>query len=88
MALGIRIAHNLGYLEHPLDADVVIGLLAVCTIIIFQPIMGILQHRHFKKSGGKGIFTHLHRWIGRSAIILNMSNSGPPALVSSWPRLP
>jgi hypothetical protein len=76
MALGIRIGHDLGYLEHPVHAHVVIGLLTVCIIIIFQPIIGILQHQHFKKRGGKSIYAYLHRWTGRGAIILGMINSG------------
>jgi uncharacterized membrane protein (DUF485 family) len=76
MALGIRIGHDLGYLEHPVHAHVVIGILVVCTIIVFQPVMGILQHRHFKKRGDKSVFAYLHRWIGRGAIILGMINSG------------
>lgn len=76
MALGIRIAHDLDYLNHPVHCHVAIGLLVVSTIILFQPIMGILQHRHFKKTGGKSIFAYLHRWIGRGAIILGMINSG------------
>jgi hypothetical protein len=73
MALGIRIGHDLDFLQHPVHAHVVIGLLAVCTIIVFQPIMGILQHRHFKKMGGKSIFAYLHRWTGRVAIVLGMN---------------
>jgi uncharacterized membrane protein (DUF485 family) len=76
MALGIRIGHDLGYLKHPVHAHVAIGLLVVCTIIVFQPIMGVLQHRYFKKRGGKSIFAYLHRWIGRGAIVLGMINSG------------
>ncbi|RDL30788.1 uncharacterized protein BP5553_10133 [Venustampulla echinocandica] len=76
MALGIRIGHDLDYIEHPVHAHVVIGLIVVCTIIVFQPIMGIIQHRHFKKRGGKSIFAYLHRWIGRGAIVLGMINSG------------
>jgi len=76
MALGIRIGHDLGYLQHPVHAHPVIGLLVVCTIIVFQPIMGLLQHRHFKKTGGKSIFAYLHRWIGRCAIVLGMINTG------------
>jgi len=76
MALGIRIGHDLGYLNHPVHAHVVIGLLVVCTIIVFQPAMGILQHLYFKKTGGKSIFAYLHRWIGRGAIALGMINSG------------
>ncbi|KFX85726.1 hypothetical protein O988_09916, partial [Pseudogymnoascus sp. VKM F-3808] len=76
MALGIKIGHDLDYLKHPVHAHVVIGFIVVCTIIVFQPIMGILQHRYFKKRGDKSIFAYLHRWIGRGAIILGMINSG------------
>jgi len=76
MALGIRIGHDLDYLQHPVHAHVVIGLLTVSTIVVFQPIMGILQHLHFKRTGGKSIFAYLHRWIGRGAIVLGMINSG------------
>jgi hypothetical protein len=42
MALGIRIGHDLDYLNHPVHAHVVIGLIVVCAITIFQPIMGLL----------------------------------------------
>jgi hypothetical protein len=76
MALGIRIAHDLEYLNNPVHAHVVIGLFTVSVIILFQPIMGVLQHLHFKKTGGKSIFAYLHRWIGRGAIALGMINSG------------
>lgn len=76
MALGIRIAHDLDYLQHPVHAHVVIGLLVASVIIVFQPTMGFLQHRHFNRTGGKSIFAYLHRWIGRAAIALGMINSG------------
>lgn len=76
MALGIRISHDLRYLNHPIHAHVVIGLIVSCTIIVFQPIMGLLQHRHFKQRGDKSIFAYLHRWIGRGAIVLGIINSG------------
>jgi hypothetical protein len=76
MALGIRIGHDVNYLNHPVRAHVVIGLIVVCTIIVFQPITGLLQHRHFKRRGDKSVFAYLHRWIGRGAIVLGMINSG------------
>jgi len=76
MALGIRIAQYVGYLNHPVPAHPIIGLIVVCTIIVFQPIMGFLQHRYFKNTGGKSIFAYLHRWLGRCAIALGMINSG------------
>ena len=76
MALGIRIGYDLGYLKNPVQTHPVIGLIVVCTIIVFQPILGILQHRHFKKTGGKSIFAYMHRWIGRCAIVLGIINNG------------
>lgn len=76
MALGIRIAHDLDYLNNPVHAHVVIGLLVVSIIIVFQPVLGVLQHRYFKRTGGKSLFAYLHRWIGRGAIALGMINSG------------
>jgi hypothetical protein len=76
MALGIRLGHDLGYLAHPVQAHVVIGLLTVSTIIIFQPIMGILQHMYFRKTGRKSVFAYIHRWTGRGAVALGMINSG------------
>jgi len=76
MALGIRIGHDVGYLKDPVRPHPVIGLIVVSTIIIFQPILGILQHRHFKKTGRKSIFAYMHRWIGRCAIALGMINNG------------
>jgi hypothetical protein len=76
MVFGIKIGQFTGYLSNPVQAHVAIGLVVVCTIIIFQPIMGILQHQYFKKTGGKSKVAYLHRWIGRGAIILGMINSG------------
>ncbi|PTB63099.1 hypothetical protein BBK36DRAFT_1144160 [Trichoderma citrinoviride] len=76
MALGIRVAQFLGFIHDPVRAHVVIGLLTVCTIILFQPALGVLQHRHFKRTGGKSKFAYIHRWIGRGAIILGMINTG------------
>jgi uncharacterized membrane protein (DUF485 family) len=76
MALGIRIAHDLGYFSGKTQAHIVIGLLVTSTLILIQPLMGILQHRHFKKTGGKSVFAYIHRWVGRGAIILGIINNG------------
>lgn len=76
MALGIRIAHDLDYFSHPVHEHLVIGLIVVCVILVFQPIMGFLQHRYFKRTGGKSVFAYVHRWIGRCAIILGIINNG------------
>jgi len=75
-ALGIKIGQDLLLLKNPVHAHVVIGLLVFAVIIVFQPIMGLLQHRHFQKTGGKSIFAYVHRWIGRGAILLGIVNNG------------
>jgi len=76
-ALGIRIAQDLGYFDRKtLPAHMIIGFIVVLAIILFQPIAGYLQHRYFKRTGGKSIFAYTHRWIGRAAIILGIINDG------------
>ena len=83
MGLGIDIARNdLHYLGPGLSvlggpkAHVVIGLLATSGIIAVQPIMGLLQHRYFRKEGKTGWFGYVHRWTGRILIGLGWVNSG------------
>lgn len=76
MGLGIRMAYDLDFLNHPVHAHVVIGLLVTCTLILFQPAMGVFQHRYFRKTGKKSVFAYIHRWIGRVAIMMGMINSG------------
>jgi hypothetical protein len=78
MGLGIDLANELDFFSAgiPVPAHVVIGLLATSMIILIQPAMGILQHLHFRKTGGKSIYAYIHRWNGRVAIILGMINQG------------
>lgn len=74
MGLGIDLAKNdLHYLHRP---HAIIGLLVTSSIILFQPALGILQHRHFKQTGGKSNFAYAHRWIGRVLICLGWINTG------------
>ncbi|KIW10847.1 hypothetical protein PV08_10146 [Exophiala spinifera] len=76
MGLGIDIAKNdLNYFT-PVKAHVAIGLLVTCTVIVVQPAMGILQHRQFKRTGGRSVFAYVHRWTGRVVICLGWINSG------------
>jgi hypothetical protein len=76
MGLGIDIAKDLHFFSESVPAHVVIGLLATSMIIVIQPVMGILQHFHFRKTGGKSMYAYIHRWNGRVAIILGMINQG------------
>ncbi|KAK5230301.1 hypothetical protein LTR47_007717 [Exophiala xenobiotica] len=81
MGLGIDMAKNdLNYFSSAhgshVPAHVVIGLLVTSSIIVIQPAMGMLQHRHFKKTGEKSVFAYVHRWTGRVMIVLGWINSG------------
>lgn len=73
LGIGISMAKTLhltgGY--HP-----IIGIVAVSCLILFQPATGVLQHRHYHKTGGKGVFAYLHRWAGRTLIVLGIVNAG------------
>ena len=71
--IGISMARSLGFIRmyHP-----IIGMVTVPCLILFQPAMGFLQHRYFRKTGGKSVFAYLHRWLGRCLIILGVINAG------------
>jgi len=79
MSLGVRMALDFDYLTLPTEpryAHPVIGLVVVCTIVVFQPLLGSLQHMYFKRTGRKSVYAYMHRWIGRGAIILGIINNG------------
>lgn len=77
MGLGIDIAaDDLDLFDHPIKAHVVIGLLTTSTLILFQPAMGLLQHRYYRRTGQKSVYAYIHRWLGRVAICLGWINSG------------
>lgn len=70
--LGIYVARNLDLLSnhHP-----IIGIV-VFSILVFQPILGLLHHMAFKKTGKRGVWSFAHIGIGRVAIILGIINGG------------
>lgn len=55
---------------HPIIGLVVLGLL------FFQPLLGWLHHVRLGKTGRRTAWSHLHLWLGRSAIILGIINGG------------
>ncbi|KAJ5281769.1 hypothetical protein N7478_007141 [Penicillium angulare] len=73
LALGISMAQQV----HILDSyHIIIGIFVIASLTLFQPAMGLLQHRYFRKTGGKGPFAYIHRWFGRIMIILGVINVG------------
>lgn len=71
--LGVAMAKDVHLLKHH---HAIIGMVVVACLVLFQPGMGLLQHRYFRKTGGKGPFAYLHRWLGRVMIILGVVNVG------------
>ncbi|KAJ5175819.1 cellobiose dehydrogenase [Penicillium canariense] len=71
--LGVAMAKDVYLLSHH---HPIIGTVVVACLVLFQPGMGFLQHRHFRKTGGQGRFAYLHRWFGRIMIILGVINVG------------
>lgn len=73
LGLGAYMASKLDETDeyHP-----VIGILVIATLFIIQPLLGILQHRHFKQHHSRSLFGHAHRGFGRMMIILGIINGG------------
>lgn len=73
MGLGIVLGNRLGEID---GYHQIIGFIVVAMLVLFQPAMGLYQHLHYHKTGGRTIFGVLHRWLGRSMIILGIINGG------------
>ncbi|KAL4961892.1 cytochrome and DOMON domain-containing protein [Aspergillus stella-maris] len=73
MGLGIQMGRDNDIMD---DIHPILGLIVIGLLILFQPAMGLLQHLHFRRTGGKSIFAVLHRWHGRLAIILGVVTGG------------
>ncbi|KAG5952769.1 hypothetical protein E4U53_008098 [Claviceps sorghi] len=57
------------------DTHTQLGL-AVCVLMVVQPVLGWIHHRQFVKTRSRGIFSHLHIWYGRAIMILGIVNGG------------
>jgi hypothetical protein len=57
-------------------AHPILGIMTVASLSLVQPTLGWLQHRHFKRTGGKSLFAFGHRWLGRATIVLGVVNGG------------
>ncbi|KAL4878231.1 hypothetical protein BJY04DRAFT_221380 [Aspergillus karnatakaensis] len=73
MGLGIKLGTDNDLMD---DVHPILGLVVIGLLILFQPAMGLLQHLHFRRTGGKSVFSHLHRWLGRLVIIGGVVTGG------------
>ncbi len=77
MLVGLGLGVKLGNSVDNLDGyHMVIGYLLVAWMVFFQPMLGLLQHLHFRKVGTRSIYGHGHRWVGRAVILLGVVNGG------------
>jgi hypothetical protein len=53
----------------------IIGIV-IFAFLFFQPILGILHHIGFKKTGTRGVASYAHLWLGRILITLGIINGG------------
>ena len=77
MIVGLATGIILGKRVDELDMyHQVIGYIVVAVLILFQPILGVMQHLYFRRHGGRSIKGVIHQWLGRSAILLGIINGG------------
>jgi hypothetical protein len=55
---------------HPIIGIVLLG------VLFFQPLLGLLHHRRFKRLGTRTWVSHAHLWTGRFGITLGIVNGG------------
>ena len=70
--MGVYIATSTNLINNPHS---IIGIVLLI-ILVFQPVLGILHHKLFKKYGTRTLWSYFHIWHGRAAIILGMINGG------------
>lgn len=62
---------TVGFTEtHTILGTVVVSLFGI------QPFLGVAHHMHFRKTGGRGIVSHVHIWYGRILMSLGVINGG------------
>lgn len=54
----------------------VIGYIIVACLVVFQPALGIYQHLHYHKTGGRSALGVFHQWLGRIVILAGVINGG------------
>lgn len=52
-----------------------LGTVVVCLLAI-QPVLGMIHHKHFVATGGRGPVSYAHIWYGRILLALGVINGG------------
>jgi hypothetical protein len=70
--MGVYMATTLDYMN---KAHPIIGI-ALLIVLLFQPVFGFMHHKLFNKYIRRTLWSHVHIWHGRVAILLGMVNGG------------
>ncbi|KAG9231309.1 integral membrane protein-like protein [Amylocarpus encephaloides] len=73
LGLGVKLAQSTDLLFT--NTHSVLGV-AVVALFLVQPLLGLVHHHMYKRTGGRTIFSHLHIWYGRSLMLLAVINGG------------
>lgn len=73
LVLGVQLAKPL---ELTTGYHQVIGYVIVGILLSAQPILGLLQHLHFRNTGTRSGMGIGHQWLGRIVIITGVVNGG------------
>lgn len=73
LALGVRLAKPLGLTT---GYHQIIGYIIVAILFSAQPVLGLLQHLHFRKTGTRSGMGLAHQWLGRVVILAGVVNGG------------
>ncbi|KAL5335371.1 hypothetical protein BJX70DRAFT_390745 [Aspergillus crustosus] len=73
LATGIRVGKILDRLHN--NGHTILGTVVVVFLLI-QPFIGFWHHFKFKKTQAKGLWSHIHIWVGRIFLLLGLINGG------------
>ena len=77
MIIGLATGVILGNRIDELDKyHMVIGYIVVASLILFQPLLGLLQHIYFRRHQSRSMMGIAHQSLGRLMIVLGIINGG------------
>ncbi|KAE8380727.1 hypothetical protein BDV26DRAFT_302614 [Aspergillus bertholletiae] len=75
VGLGFGVAVSMD-VKLPKGYHVIIGYVLIGAAVLIQPVIGIVQHLYFRRSGRTTIYGVLHRWLGRLLSAMGIVNGG------------
>ena len=64
------------------NAHTILGTVVVAALIL-QPFLGFIHHWRFKKTGGRTIWSTIHKWYGRVFMMIGLVAGGSGLALAS-----